>query len=510
MPSWTSRPLVRYGGAVAGVLVAAWLRHLLARALGSEFPYATVFLAVVLAGALGGIGPGVTAALAGGLASAIWIIPELAGHGPWSHEQWAGLVRYQIGSLLLGIAIGALGDARRRAEENAERARALEAEARERAEQLARQDRAKDEFLAMLGHELRNPLAPITLSLELMKGQLGEVPAAERLRGIIERNTRDLARIVDDLLEISRINEGKIALRSEPLDLRLCLAEAADATRPLLEARSHSFDLQLPDQPVPVNADATRIVQVAVNLLTNAARYTNPGGRISLNLIEERGEAVFTVRDNGRGIPPELLPRVFDLFVQGDQGLARTEGGLGIGLTLVQRLVAMHGGSIRAESPGPGQGSAFTVRLPLSTAPLAAPSPIPLSDPAPTGRRVLIVEDNRDAAETLREIITDLGHTVAVAGDGPSGIRQAESFHPHLILLDLGLPGMDGYEVARTLRSKGLLDGVTLVALTGYSSTEHQERAREAGFDHYLTKPASIEVVQSLLSDPVPAPLPSR
>jgi CheY-like chemotaxis protein/anti-sigma regulatory factor (Ser/Thr protein kinase) len=277
-----------------------------------------------------------------------------------------------------------------------------------------------------------------------------------------------------------------------------------------MEARSHTFDVQLPDHPIPVEVDRTRIVQVAVNLLTNAARYTQPRGQISLSLTQDGGEALFTVRDNGRGIPPELLPHVFELFVQGDQGLARTEGGLGIGLTLVQRLVAMHRGSIRAESPGPNQGSAFMVRLPLSTAPLAAPLSNPLPEPAPAAHRVLIVEDNRDAAETLREIVTDLGHTVAVAGDGPSGVREAETFRPNVILLDLGLPGMNGYEVATALRSKGLLDGVTLVALTGYSSTEHQERAREAGFDHYLTKPASIEVVQSLLSDPVPAPLPSR
>lgn len=491
--------LLRYGWAALGGVGAVALQRLLLGLIGPDFPFAMLFTAVLVSAALAGRGAALITAAVGAAGAAAWLLPAANQGGSWDHEDWAGLARYCIGSAGMALLVGALQEARGRAEQSAATARAQEESLRLQAEKLARHDRAKDEFLAMLGHELRNPLAPITLANELLKAQVAGNPTAERLRGIIDRNTRDLSRIVDDLLEISRINEGKIELRLEPVNLGEAVEQAAASARPLMDARGHTFTLDLPPEPVTLEADPTRLVQVLVNLLNNAARYTDPGGRISLTAGRDGSEAWIRIRDNGRGIPPELLPRVFDLFVQGEQGLARTEGGLGIGLTLVHRLVRMHGGTVDAESGGPGAGSTFTVRLPLGE-PAAVAPPLSASPPR-TGRRlrVLIVEDNRDAAETLEEILEALGHETAAASNGRAALEVAPEFHPDLVLLDLGLPGLDGYAVARALRENEGASRALIAAVTGYSSSDHQQRAQEAGFDQFVTKPVGAETLQSLL-----------
>jgi signal transduction histidine kinase/DNA-binding response OmpR family regulator len=421
--------------------------------------------------------------------------------------------------------------------------------------------RLKDEFLAMLAHELRNPLAAISYAdymLEEIGSQDGRVA---RLRSTISRQTAHLARLVDDLLDISRITRGKIELRKEPVDLGAVIRQAVETTSALIERRRHELSVSLPAEPVWVEADSTRLEQVLFNLLNNAAKYTEPGGRIWLSVeieggaeregARERGskkkakggssispgspvtplldpplaprEAVIRVRDTGVGIPPELLPRVFDLFTQAERTLDRSQGGLGIGLALVENLVRMHGGAVTASSAGPGAGSEFVVRLPVLPAGYVPAEEEAQGEgaalrerqreghyaeafvwkrPAPGATRllrVMIVEDNRDASDTLTEILENWGHTVRVAADGAAAIGEAPRYAPEVVLLDIGLPGMDGYEVARWFRQESGLSDVLLVALTGYGQEDDRRRAREAGFDLHLTKPVEPPELQRVL-----------
>jgi PAS domain S-box-containing protein len=371
------------------------------------------------------------------------------------------------------------------------------------AEALKEADRRKDEFLAMLAHELRNPLAPIRNAVEVFRLLGPADPDLEWARDMIGRQVQQLTRLVDDLLDVSRITRGKIALRKEPVDLAAVVARAVETSRPLLDARGHELTLDLPREPLRVEADATRLAQVVSNLLNNAARYTEEGGHIRLSVEPGRGEAVVRVRDDGMGIPAELLPQVFELFTQGDRSLARSEGGLGIGLTLVKRLVELHGGRVEARSAGPGRGSEFIVRLrTLAPQPKRdmedggrGPSEVP-----PRPRRVLVVDDNEDAAESLALLLRARGHEIRTAHDGPSALSVAEDFRPEVVFLDIGLPRMDGYEVARRLRVQPGREGLLLVALTGYGQDEDRRRAEEAGFDAHLVKPADLEALQRLLN----------
>lgn len=374
----------------------------------------------------------------------------------------------------------------------------------QRLDELAVASRRKDEFLAMLAHELRNPLAPIRNAAHLLRRRCEGDPVLQRTQGIIERQVTHLTRLVDDLLDVARINRGHIELRKTELDLAEIVGEAVEAVREAVDTRGHHLSVRLPPEPVWVVGDRTRLVQIIGNVLTNAAKYTPDGGRIQLTGELEGSPGARRValrfRDNGQGIAPDVLPRIFDLFTQAERSLDRSEGGLGIGLTLVKELVEQHGGTIEARSAGLGQGSEFVVRLPvLAGAPprrretRTAPS---FSGP---GRRVLLVEDNRDAAATLEEVLEGWGHQVQCAPDGPAALQVAPGFRPEVVLLDIGLPQMDGYEVARRLRSEGRAEGAFLVALTGYAHAEHQTAAREAGFDHLLVKPVDLEQLQRLL-----------
>lgn len=380
----------------------------------------------------------------------------------------------------------------------------LEEELRIRLAQLAEADRRKDEFLATLAHELRNPLAPIRNSLEIMKMPRLDAATVQRTRDVMERQVHHLVRLVDDLLDVSRVMRGKINLRMESIEMATVVAQAVEMAQSLIEARGHRLALSLPEQSLLVNADSVRLTQVIGNLLTNSAKYTEPNGHIWLSVREDAGEAVINVRDDGIGISPDMLPHVFELFVQADHASTKAAGGLGIGLTLVKNLVQMHGGTVEARSAGLGLGSEFSVRLPLL---VGGPHDFSeavddgnVRDPATGTLRVLVVDDNSDAAHTLATLLQLQGHEVRVAHDGAGAIAMAESYLPNILFLDLGMPGMDGYEVARRVREHPDLRGTVLAALTGWGQDDDRRRTAEAGFDHHLVKPPDLDSVTKLLN----------
>ncbi|HWM89226.1 MAG TPA: ATP-binding protein [Thermoanaerobaculia bacterium] len=378
----------------------------------------------------------------------------------------------------------------------------LEEDLRRRAEDLAGADRRKDQFLAMLAHELRNPLAPIRNAVELMRQVETLDPAFQPSREMVERQVKHLARLVDDLLDVSRITQGSIRLRKEAVDLGTVIERAIEGTRPLIDSRAHTLTVNLPTDSVRLDADPARLEQVVTNLLNNAAKYTMPGGQIRVSAALEGGEAVVRVRDNGIGVPPDVLDRVFEPFVQSEGSLARSEGGLGIGLTLVRSLVEMHGGSVEAHSPGLGQGSEFVVRLPAQVpAEKAPPVPEPHMPFPSRGLRVLVVEDNVDAAESLAALLRLWGHEVTTVHDGVAAIDASREQRPEVVLLDIGLPGLDGYQVAKRLREDAAMDGTLLVAMTGYGQPEDRRRSREAGIHHHFVKPVEPFVLRTLLSN---------
>jgi PAS domain S-box-containing protein len=377
----------------------------------------------------------------------------------------------------------------------------MERKLHEQAEALADLQRRKDEFLAMLSHELRNPLAPISSAVHLLRLQQDENSIQQQARAIIERQVTQLTRLVDDLMDVSRITTGRILLRNERIAMNDVVEHAVETTRPLVEQRKHELSVSLSPLPIWLNADAARLEQVIVNLLTNAAKYTDEGGHIWLTVLREGDECVIRLRDTGVGITPELLPRIFDMFTQAERSLDRSRGGLGIGLALVQRLVEMHGGRVDVHSVLT-QGSEFVVRLPAvpsPTSPLSSIRPEAVK-PAAGILRVLVVDDNVDAAESLALLVKLLGHNVRMAHDGPAALQAAIDYLPNVVLLDIGLPGLTGYEVASEIRQQTVLNGVVLAAVTGYGQESDRLLAMEAGFDHHLVKPVDFETVQQILA----------
>ena len=367
-------------------------------------------------------------------------------------------------------------------------------------ERLQEADRLKDEFLATLAHELRNPLAPIRNALEVMRRSDERGIPTDGARAIMERQLTHLVRLVDDLLDLSRISRGRIELRKSRVDLSDAVNDALETCRPRIESRHHQLMVEMPGKPVFVDADRVRLAQVFTNLLSNASKYTPRGGDIRVTATREGDEAVVRVTDGGIGIPPEVLPHIFDMFSQAVPSQELTEGGLGIGLSLVRGLVAQHGGSVEARSEGLGRGSEFIVRLPV-----AAEQPIPerieMTDgdgPGPK-RRILVADDNRDAADSLATMLSLMGHETHAVYDGHDAIAKASSYRPDMIVLDLGMPTVDGYEAARKIRSEPWSNGVVLVALTGWGQEEDRVRAKAAGFDFHLTKPAHPESLVKLL-----------
>jgi two-component system CheB/CheR fusion protein len=386
----------------------------------------------------------------------------------------------------------------------------LEQELRQRLNELAEADRQKNEFLAMLSHELRNPLAPMRNALQLMKMPGADNKVVNQARDVLERQLQYLVRMVDDLLDVSRIIRGHIELRREAVDVAVAIARAIETAQPMIDAKCHELSVSVSDQPVWVEADPIRLAQVIANLLTNAAKYTDKAGHMSIYAAREGEEVVVRVRDTGMGIAPELQSRIFELFVQGDRSLNRSQSGLGIGLTLVKRLVEMHGGSVAVASQGAGQGSEFTVRLPALPEPHANQdlrvSGVRARVSDALGKRVLIADDNVDASESLAVILRAYGYDVRCVYDGPSVLRTAASYRPDVVVLDIGLPGMSGYEVARQLRELPEFKRTRLVAVTGYGQDDDRRHSLEAGLDYHLTKPIDPDVLRAIVARPFPSP----
>ena len=373
---------------------------------------------------------------------------------------------------------------------------ARESQARADAE---RANRAKDDFLAMLGHELRNPLAPIVTALQLLRLRGGG--AAERELMVIERQAQHLVRLVDDLLDVSRIAHAKLELRQERLEISTVIVTAIEMARPLIEQRRHILHADVPLAGLEVSADRARMAQAISNLLTNAAKYTEPEGQVSIEARREGDQVAISVRDTGIGISAAMLPNVFEMFVQERQALDRAQGGLGLGLSITRDLVRMHGGAVEARSEGLGRGSEFTIRIPALVdaarrtagfAAVAAAGALP-------GHRILVVDDNEDAVEMLAALLEHLGHVPRIAHDAQDALHLAESFGPELALLDIGLPGMDGYELAHRVRELPRLGGLRLIAITGYGQESDEERARAAGFDAHLVKPIAIDALEAIV-----------
>ncbi|MEP7117096.1 MAG: PAS domain S-box protein [Acidobacteriota bacterium] len=373
------------------------------------------------------------------------------------------------------------------------------------AQALQDTDRRKDEFLATLAHELRNPLAPIRTGLSVLAQEGRDGPHFERVRSMMERQVGQLVRLIDDLMDVSRITSGKFTLRRERIDLADTIANAVETSRPLVEQMSHCLTVSLPPQPVVLDADPLRVAQVVVNLLQNAAKYSDRGGRIDLTVTVEGSDVRIAVKDTGVGIAADQLPHLFAMFAQIERSISRAQGGLGIGLSLSKRLVEMHGGRIDVTSAGPGRGSEFVVRLPTvpaDTAADAAPAPRLLAA-APASRRILIVDDNRDGADTLALVLQTMGHETCTAYDGRAAIERAESFRPEVVLLDIGLPILDGYATCRRLRAQSWAHGVVVIAVTGWGAADDKRRAREAGFDRHLVKPVDPQALARVLRDEV-------
>lgn len=381
---------------------------------------------------------------------------------------------------------------------------AIDVTDRRKAEQALREaDRLKDEFVAMLAHELRNPLAPIRNAVQVLR-QLGLTdPELKWTRDVIGRQVAQMSRLLDDLLDISRITRGTIALKKVPLDLATVIERAVETSLPLIKSRRHKLTVGLPPEPVRVEGDVTRLVQAIANLLNNAAKYTDAGGCIELIVEASPHDALVRVRDNGMGIPAELLPHIFELFTQGSRSLDRSQGGLGLGLALVRRLIEMHGGRVDAQSSGSGNGAEFIVRLPRIAAAPAQEDSGPAGGESASqsaGVRVLVVDDNVDSAESMALLLSLDGHDVRTAFDGPGALTVAGEFQPEAVLLDIGLPGMDGYEVARQMRGLPGLQKALMIAVTGYGQADDRARSKAAGFDHHLVKPVDPEILSALLA----------
>jgi two-component system CheB/CheR fusion protein len=492
----------RYVTAFFLVLVVSAARLALTPFLGTQSPLLPLVLAVLMAAYLAGRGPAVFASLLAPLCATFWFATWPNGTAAW---QWSAHVAF---FLLLSLAITFLIDALQRTD--VARVAALESARKEvnfrqRAEDALRDShRSKDEFLAMLAHELRNPLAPIRNIAHILARGSAEVDNVRRASEVLGRQATHLARLVDDLLDVSRITRGTIELKPEIVDLQSVVDAALEAMEPHLSAKGQKIFATHDVAAVAVNADPIRLTQVFVNLLSNASKYSPSGARIDIIVSGNNNDAAVLVKDEGHGIDPQLMPHIFDLFRQGDRSLDRTEGGLGIGLTIVKRLVEMHGGRIEAESAGQGHGTAFRVHLPrMDRASPAAHDESPgASSPRPS-LRILIAEDNTDAANTLATLLGSANHAVKVVHTGPAALEAVETFAPHVALLDIGLPRMDGYLVANEIRTRLGDHAPRLIAITGYATESDRELALRAGFDVHLAKPIDPAHLLDLLAHPV-------
>lgn len=490
----------------ATLLVTLALRQLLEDAV----PLVLFILAVMVSSWYGGLGPGALSSILSVLTGNYFLMEPARAFALNSPSDWLRVLAFLVTAGVVSSLNEMMHEARRQAEHQAREAERGRRDLERTMAALQEADRQKDEFLAMLAHELRNPLAPIYNAVQLLSLRSRDPAEVEAIRALIDRQVRQLVRLVDDLLDTSRIRRGKIRLCMARVDVAQVVSTAVETSLPLIEDRGHELTVTLPETPLAVHGDAARLAQVLSNLLNNAAKYTETGGRIDLVAERLEGEVCLRVRDTGIGIAPEMLPRVFDLFMQAERSPDRAQGGLGVGLTLVRHLVEMHGGSIEARSAGLGQGTEMVLRLPslpqaaAEEAPAAAAVQRPRS-PAAAPLKILIVDDNRDSTESLAVLMRLSGHEVRTAYDGLAALREVRTFLPDVVLLDIGLPKVDGYEVARRLRREPARAGMTLLAVTGYGQEEDRRLSREAGFDHHLVKPVDLETLRGLLESSAPA-----
>ena len=377
-----------------------------------------------------------------------------------------------------------------------------EATLRAQSERLRDSDRRKDEFLATLAHELRNPLAPIRNALQIIHLSGNNGPAVEQARKMMERQLSQMVRLIDDLLDVSRISRGKLDLRKERIELATVIKSAVDTAQPLIDAAGHELTLSLLPEPIYLDADPVRLAQIFSNLLNNAAKYMDRGGRIWLTTAREGKEVVVSVRDAGIGIPEEAMPAIFDMFAQVDRSLEKSQGGLGIGLTLVKQLLEMHGGRIEARSEGQGKGAEFIARLPMAAVEPPRQAANDAGERSVTGGacRILVADDNRDAAESMSMVLRLMGNEVRTVNDGIKAVEEAEAFRPDMVLLDIGMPRLNGYDAARRIRAERWGKGILVVAMTGWGQDEDKRRASEAGFDQHFTKPVNPADLERLIA----------
>ena len=381
---------------------------------------------------------------------------------------------------------------------------------RKRAEDALKEaDRSKNEFLATLAHELRNPLAPIRAAVKILQLKAKPTPESQSALDVIDRQTRQMTRLIDDLLDIARITSNKLELRKERIELRNVLNAAVETSQPLIEQRGHELILEVSDKPIYLDGDLVRLAQVVSNLLNNAAKYTERGGRIWLTAAKEESNAVVSVRDTGMGITPEVLPRIFEMFTQAERAISGSPGGLGIGLTLVRRLVQMHGGTITVRSDGPGKGSEFIIALPMfDQLPAEVESVKPAREALPhktAPARILVVDDNHDSADSLGLLLELVGNEVRVVHDGQTAVDVANEFKPRVVLLDIGLPTLNGYDAARKIREQPWGKQAVIIAVTGWGEDVDRQRSKQAGFDHHLVKPVDLDALTALLASLNPA-----
>jgi signal transduction histidine kinase/ActR/RegA family two-component response regulator len=487
------REFAGLGIALGSVAVAILIRKLLDPILGNLFELPIVFGAVAIAAWLGGFWPSVVAAVAGYLAADYLFMEPRGSVGILDPDALVGIALY----LLTCATIITLGVRVRRAERQR---RSVEAERLRFVRQLEVADRMKDEFLATLAHELRNPLAPIRNASYILKQHEPHDSKAQWARAVIDRQSAHLSRLVDDLLDVSRITRGLIEMRRERIPISQVVSSAIETARPWIESRHHALTMSVPAEPLVVFGDPTRLAQALSNLVTNAAKYTPPNGRIHVAAEPDPSGLAVRVSDNGVGIPGPMLDRIFEMFTQVDTSPERTSGGLGIGLTLAQRLAGLHGGTLEAKSPGLGRGSEFVLRLPLASVTEQPAAPPPAHHPEhEAGGRILVVDDNPDAADSLARLLADDGHEVRVARDAEEAMREFVSFRPDTVVLDIGLPDVSGYEIARRIRKELWGQAVRLVALTGWGQEEDRRRSREAGFDEHVIKPIDPAALLTLL-----------
>jgi len=498
--------------AILAVAVATVLRVWVAPGLFTPVTSMPFFVAMLIAAWYGGLGPGLVATLLGALACAWYVFLPLHSFTIVNHEDQVKLVVLVGLGVAVSVGSEALHEARRRTlamSADIEERRRMEERLRKMAADLADESLRKDRFLATLSHELRNPLAPMRNALQVMKLANNDPLEVEGARRVMERQLAQMVRLVDDLLDVSRISRDKLELRRESVTLRNIIDTAVENTRPIIERQSHQLTVSLPSETVHLFVDPTRLAQVFSNLLNNAAKFTDANGEIRI-VARIVGDSVSTtVFDNGVGVSPDMVPRVLEMFGQAENSRERSSGGLGIGLSLAKRLVEMHDGSMELRSGGLGQGTEVEVRLPLASGALAsaeiAPTPQATTDPEPATlgkrRRILIADDNVDSAKTLALLLDILGHETRVAHDGIAALQAAEEFRPEIVLLDIGMPRLDGYQTCKQMRSREWGTSIAIVAVTGWGQKEDRDRTSAAGFDLHLVKPLDPVAINALLVD---------